>query len=82
MKMSSSKTMIRIYIAAAIMLSAGAIYAQPTGNGQGGQPLGGSPPGGGTGAPIDGGAIFLLAGVAAYAHRRIKEKNEAISPEK
>jgi hypothetical protein len=53
---------------AAIMLSAGILSAQPGGGG--GQGQGGTPPS--TSAPIDGGSSFLLAGVAAYAHRKLK----------
>ncbi len=42
--------------------------AQPPGGG-GGQGQGGPPPGG-TGAPVDGGVLGLLAGTAAYAWYR------------
>ena len=48
-------------------------FAQPGGGG-GGAPGGGPPPSGGTGAPIDGGAIALLVGAASYAYHQLKEK--------
>ena len=57
-----------------VMLVATVIYAQPGGGG--GQSLGGSPSSG-TGAPIDGGASVFLAAVAAYSHRKLKERKES-----
>ena len=41
-------------------------FAQPGGGG-GGSGSGGPPPG--TGAPVDGGAAFLLLGVVAYSYK-------------
>jgi hypothetical protein len=70
--MNTKQTTIRISLALVIMLSASMLFAQPGGGG--GQGLGGTPPA--TGAPIDGGSSILLAGVAAYAHRKLKERNQ------
>lgn len=52
--------------------SVSVLYAQPSGTG-GGQGQGGNPPAAG---PIDGGAVFLLAGVAGYAHLKLQGKKE------
>jgi hypothetical protein len=70
--MKSKQMIMRYTLMAAIMLSAGILSAQPGGGG--GQGLGGTPPA--TGAPIDGGSSILLAGVAAYAHRRLKARSQ------
>jgi hypothetical protein len=59
----------RIALIVVVMLSASMIYAQPGGGG--GQGLGGAPPG--AGAPIDGQAGLLLAGVVGYAYRKLKQ---------
>lgn len=48
-------------------------FAQPGGTG-GGQGQGGNPPGGGGSVPIDGGAISLVLGVAAYGYKKFKEE--------
>ena len=66
--MKSKKSVIKATVAVVIMLTSAMLYAQPSGGG--GQGLGGTPPA--TGAPIDGGTSILLAGVAAYAHRKLK----------
>ena len=70
--MKSKQTILRYTLVAAIMLSAGILSAQPGGGG--GQGLGGTPPS--TSAPIDGGSSLLLAGVAAYAHRKLKARSQ------
>ena len=70
--MNAKQITIRISLAMVIMLSASILFAQPGGGG--GQGLGGTPPT--TSAPIDGGSGLLLIGVAAYAHRKLKEKNQ------
>ncbi len=59
----------------AVMLSATVIFAQPGGGSGGGSGSGGTPPPG-TGAPIDGGASIFMAGVALYAHRKLKTKQQ------
>ncbi|MBK7148925.1 MAG: hypothetical protein IPH78_08900 [Bacteroidetes bacterium] len=51
-----------------------ALEAQPGGGG-GGQGQGGPPPGSGA-APIDGGAILLALGAAAYGRQRLKARQE------
>lgn len=73
--MNTKKVILKTVLSVAIMLSAAAIYAQPSGGG-GGVGSGGTPPPG-AGAPIDGGAGILLAGIATYAHRKLKSKDEA-----
>lgn len=70
--MKSKETIKRYTLTAAIMLSVAVLSAQPGGGG--GQGLGGTPPA--TSAPIDGGSSFLLAGVAAYAHRKLKARSQ------
>ncbi|MFN8321915.1 MAG: hypothetical protein U0T74_04605 [Chitinophagales bacterium] len=56
------------------VITTAVIYAQPGGTG-GGQGQGGNPPGGGGGAvPIDGGAIGLVIGAAAYGYKRLKQQ--------
>jgi hypothetical protein len=70
--MKSTQMIKRYVLVAAIMLSAGILSAQPGGGG--GQGLGGTPPA--MGAPIDGGSSILLAGVAAYAHRKLKARSQ------
>ena len=70
------KKIIKLTIAVVLILAATVVFAQPGGGGGigGGVPVGGPPPSGGTGAPIDGGAIALLVGAASYAYRQLKEK--------
>ena len=52
----------------AILIATATIaFAQPGGGG-GGQGGGGNPPG--TGAPVDGGAVLLVLGVAVYSYKR------------
>ena len=70
--MDKKYIVLKAALVVAIMLSVGVIVAQPGGSGGGGTGSGGPPPPPGTGAPIDGGASFLLAGVALYAHRKLK----------
>lgn len=53
-----------------LVITATGLWAQPGGGG-GGSGGGGPPPG--TGAPVDGGAIALLAVVAGYAYRNVKK---------
>ena len=65
--------MIKISFVLLIIFSVSAVFAQPNGGG-GGQGQG-SPPDG-TGGPIDGGAIVLLAGIAGYAHLKLKSQNK------
>ncbi len=48
-----------------------ALYAQPGGGGGQGQ---GGPPPGGTGAPVDGGAVALVIGAAAYGYKQFKTR--------
>ena len=50
-----------------LVITATGLWAQPGGGG-GGQGGGGNPPG--TGAPVDGGAVLLLLGVAVYSYKR------------
>lgn len=66
--MKSTGSIIKTTVAVVMMLTGTILYAQPSGGG--GQGLGGTPPA--TGAPIDGGTSILLAGIAAYAHRKLK----------
>jgi hypothetical protein len=54
------------------ILSTTVLFAQPPGGG-GGSGGGGTPPGG-TGAPVDDGAIGLLIALATYAYFKFKEK--------
>jgi hypothetical protein len=68
MKRSMRKILMIAAMATASMMAS----AQPGGSSGGGSGSGGAPPPPGTGAPIDGGAVFLLAGVAAYAHKKLK----------
>jgi hypothetical protein len=72
--MNIKHIILKSTIVVAVMLSATVIFAQPGGGSGGGSGSGGPPPG--TGAPIDGGASIFLAGVAAYAHRKLKAKNQ------
>jgi len=59
-----------------ITFSSASLFAQPNGGGVGGgQGQGGNPPSG-TGAPIDGAAIMLLAGAAGYAHLKLKAQKK------
>jgi len=70
--MNTKKIIIRTAIVSFIMFSVAILSAQPNGGG-GGQGQGGPPPSG-TGGPIDGGAVMLLAGIAGYAHLKLKNK--------
>jgi hypothetical protein len=72
--MKAKHVILKATIVLAVMLSATMIFAQPGGGSGGGTGSGGPPPG--TGAPIDGGASIFLAGVAAYAHRKLKANKE------
>jgi hypothetical protein len=63
---------LKTCLALTITFTASTIYAQPTGGLGGGNPNGPSPP---VGAPIDGGAGLLLAGVAGYAYRKLRAKD-------
>ena len=74
MKRSMKKLLMIAILATASMMAS----AQPGGSGGGGTGSGGPPPPPGTGAPIDGGAVFLLAGVAAYAHKKLKPVNSQL----
>jgi hypothetical protein len=65
-------TIKRIALIMTVMVMATMIYAQPGGGG--GQGQGGAPPG--AGAPIDGEAGMLLMGIAAYAYRILRGKDE------
>jgi hypothetical protein len=49
-------------------------HAQPNGGG-GGQGQGGQPPGNGA-APIDGGAILLVVGAAAYGRAALRNRTK------
>lgn len=60
-----------IIVLVSILLTAVA-FAQPPGGG-GGSGGGGAPPGG-TGAPVDDGAIGLLIAIVCYAYFKLKEK--------
>lgn len=55
------------------VITTAVIYAQPGGTG-GGQGQGGNPPGGGGAVPIDGGAVSLVIGVAAYGYKKFREE--------
>ena len=71
--MSLRKQQIRKAIFAIVLvITATGVWAQPGGGG-GGQGGGGPPPG--TGAPIDGGAVMLLLGAAAYSYRQLEKDN-------
>ena len=70
--MNTNKIILKTSLSLVIMLSATMLFAQPGGGG--GQGQGGAPPA--AGAPIDGGAVLLLAGVAGYAHRKLRSKNK------
>ncbi len=72
--MATKKMVIKLSFIMLIMFSVTIAFAQPNGGG-GGQGGGGTPPDG-TGGPIDGGAIVLLAGIAGYAHRKLKAQYE------
>ena len=72
--MTTKRMIIKLSFVMLIMFSVSAVFAQPNGGG-GGQGGGGSPPDG-TGGPIDSGAIVLLAGIAGYAHRKLKAQYE------
>ena len=60
-----------IFIASFILLGSTAVMAQPNGNGQGG---------GGT-APVDGGVSMLVAGIAAYGAKKIRDRRIKSSEE-
>lgn len=64
---------IKSTIVFVFLLSASILFAQPGGGG-GGQGGGGAPPS--TGAPIDGGAVGLVAGIAGYAYKKFKAEKE------
>ncbi|MBS1684616.1 MAG: hypothetical protein JSS76_07680 [Bacteroidetes bacterium] len=66
-------TMLKTWIVVMMIGAAGTISGQPPGGG-GGSGSGGPPPA--TGAPIDGGAIMLLAGVAGYAYASLRQKEK------
>jgi hypothetical protein len=72
------KNMKKTLIIGALITASMAVFAQPGGSSGGGSGSGGAPPPPGTGAPIDGGAVFLMAGIAAYAHKKLKSQ-QAIS---
>jgi hypothetical protein len=72
--MKSRNIILKSTLVVAVMLSATIIFAQPGGSSGGGSGSGGPPPG--TGAPIDGGASIFLAGVVAYAHRKLKANQQ------
>ena len=74
--MKATNIILKSTFVVAVMLSASVIFAQPGGSSGGGSASGGPPPPPGTGAPIDGGASIFLAGVAAYAHRKLKARNQ------
>jgi len=59
-----TKKIAALAVFGALTLSQLALFAQA------------GPPGPGTGAPIDGGALLLLAGVAAYGYRSIMKDND------
>lgn len=72
--MNGKSIFIKTSIVLSVMLSATMIFAQPGGGSGGGSGSGGPPPG--TGAPIDGGASIFLAGVAMYAHQKLKAQKQ------
>ena len=74
--MKATNIILKSTFVVAVMLSASVIFAQPGGSSGGGSASGGPPPPPGTGAPIDGGASIFLAGIAAYAHRKLKANQQ------
>ncbi len=66
---------VKFILTFVVILFAMVAFAQPGGSG-GGFPGGGNPPSGES-APIDGGVVMLLAGVAGYAHHKLKLKRES-----
>jgi hypothetical protein len=69
MKSIVKSTKLVVFILA--LMSASPLFAQPPGGGQGG---GGGPSSGG--APIDGGISMLVAGIAAYGAKKIRDKRK------
>ena len=65
--------MLKTWCAVMMIAATGTIFGQPPGGG-GGSGSGGPPPA--TGAPVDGGALVLLVGVAGYAYASIKQKEQ------
>lgn len=72
--MPKKQTILGIALTACCILATMALQAQPGGGG-GGQGMGGPAPGSGA-APIDGGAILLALGAAAYGRQRLKAQQE------
>lgn len=71
MIMSKKQTIYTVAITVLFIITCLAVQAQPGGGG-GGIGIGGPPPGGGGGGgpiPIDGGAILLAIGAAAYGRK-------------
>ena len=68
-----SKRIWMLGITAALIFMTMLAIAQPGGTG-GGQGQGGNPPGGGGAVPIDGGAVSLVIGVAAYGYKKFREE--------
>ena len=64
-----TKGIVIMAVFGALTLSQLALFAQA------------GPPGPGSGAPIDGGAALLIAGVAAYGYRKIRKSNAKINDE-
>ncbi|MBS1593074.1 MAG: hypothetical protein JST90_02035 [Bacteroidetes bacterium] len=66
-------TMLKSTFVVMMIIATGTIFGQPPGGG-GGSGSGGPPPT--TGAPVDGGALMFLIGVAGYAYTSLKSKKQ------
>ena len=67
--MNKKQIILQLAITALLIIATLALEAQPGGGG-GGQGQGGPPPGSGA-VPIDGGAILLAIGAAAYGRKKL-----------
>ena len=72
--MNKKQIILQLAITALLIIATLALEAQPGGGG-GGQGQGGPPPGSGA-VPIDGGAILLAIGAAAYGKMRMTKKDK------
>lgn len=70
---------LKATIVAALLIAGTDLFAQPGGVG-GGQGQGGPPPSSGA-VPIDGGAVMLVAGAAAYGRKFLKRSEDETKTE-